>query len=156
MEDLSGLPVPRYEILTQKRTGFMLPVQAGRGCPHRCTFCSIAGMYQGDYMRRDVGEVVRDIRRIKELGYRGFYLVEPTGAGRFDQDEGRFSLPVCGFSVRDGRPRSPVAATRLHGTYRSFLQGIQVVARDLAFQPLAGMIGSPTLLVGGLELRDDA
>ena len=85
---------------------------------------------------------------------RGFYLVEPTGAGRFDLDEGRFSLPVCGFSIRDGRAESPIAMTRLHGTYRAFLQGIQTSARDLAFQPLAGMIGSPTLLVGGLELRD--
>lgn len=86
---------------------------------------------------------------------RGFYLVEPTGAGRFEPGEGRFSLPVCGFSVRDGRAESPVAGTRLHGSVRAFLQGIQTTARDLAFQPLAGMIGSPTLLVGGLELRDD-
>jgi hypothetical protein len=27
------------------------------------------------------------------------------------------------------------------------------VGRDLTFQPLDGMIGSPTLMVGGLELR---
>jgi len=81
VENLAGLPVPRYEILTRKRTGFMLPVQAGRGCPHRCSFCSIAGMYRGAYMRRDVADVVRDIRRIKELGYRGFYLVDDNLIG---------------------------------------------------------------------------
>lgn len=85
---------------------------------------------------------------------RGFYLVEPTGAGSFDLASGRFSLPVCGFAVRDGRADSPVAASRLCGTYRALLQGVQATARDLFFQPLAGMIGSPTLLVTGLELRD--
>lgn len=79
--DLDGLPVPRYEILTGKRIGFMLPVQAGRGCPHRCSFCSIAGLYQGAYKRRRVDEVVRDIRRIRELGYRGFYLVDDNLIG---------------------------------------------------------------------------
>jgi radical SAM superfamily enzyme YgiQ (UPF0313 family) len=79
--DLHGLPVPRYEVLTRKRTGFMLPVQAGRGCPHRCSFCSIAGMYQGAYMRRAVDEVVRDIRHIRDLGFRGFYLVDDNLIG---------------------------------------------------------------------------
>ncbi len=79
--DLHDLPVPRYEILMEKSIGFMMPVQAGRGCPHHCSFCSIAGVYQGTYMRRSVSEVVRDIRRIKELGYRGFYLVDDNLIG---------------------------------------------------------------------------
>jgi radical SAM superfamily enzyme YgiQ (UPF0313 family) len=74
VEDLTGLPVPRYELLSAKRTGFMLPVQAGRGCRHRCSFCSIACVYEGRYLGRPVGEVVRDIRRIYELGYRGCSL----------------------------------------------------------------------------------
>ncbi len=78
---LDGLPVPKYEILKNKRTGFMLPVQAGRGCPHKCSFCSIAGLYKGEYMRRDVGDVVRDIKRIKTLGYHGFYLVDDNLIG---------------------------------------------------------------------------
>lgn len=87
---------------------------------------------------------------------RGFYLVEPTGTGSFDLEAGRFSLPVCGFAVRDGRAESPVSGIRVTGTVRAFLQGIQATARDLSFQPLAGMIGSPTLLVTGLDLQDGA
>jgi radical SAM superfamily enzyme YgiQ (UPF0313 family) len=81
VDHLHGLPVPRYEILKEKKTGFMMPVQAGRGCPHRCSFCSIAGVYQGEYKRRRVEEVVRDVRRVKELGYRGFYLVDDNLIG---------------------------------------------------------------------------
>jgi len=58
---LAGLPVPRYGLLTAKPIGTMLPVQAGRGCPHLCSFCSIACIYQGRYMARPLAEVMRDI-----------------------------------------------------------------------------------------------
>jgi radical SAM superfamily enzyme YgiQ (UPF0313 family) len=81
IDGLEGLPVPRYELLTAKKTGFMLPVQAGRGCQHRCSFCSIACVYDGRYLSRPVEDVVRDIARIRELGYRGFYLVDDNLGG---------------------------------------------------------------------------
>lgn len=81
VDNLEGLPVPRYELLKEKRTGFMMPVQAGRGCQHRCSFCSIACVYEGKYMSRPVGEVIRDIEKIKSLGYRGFYLVDDNLIG---------------------------------------------------------------------------
>jgi predicted Zn-dependent protease len=83
---------------------------------------------------------------------RGFYLVEPTGPGRFDFSEDRFHLPVCGFILRQGRARAPVAGVWLAGSIRSLLQGIQATARDLVFEPLGAMIGSPTLLITGLDL----
>jgi radical SAM superfamily enzyme YgiQ (UPF0313 family) len=74
--DLSGLPVPRYELLTAKPLGTMLPVQAGRGCPHLCSFCSVACVYRGRYLHRPVDDVMRDIKRVKELGFSGFYLLD--------------------------------------------------------------------------------
>lgn len=73
---LEGLPVPRYEVLLSKPIGDKLPVQAGRGCPHACSFCSIACIYKGRYLARPVDEVVRDILRVKELGFRSFYLLD--------------------------------------------------------------------------------
>lgn len=76
LEDLSGIPVPRYELFSRRKTGFMLPVQAGRGCPHLCSYCSIACIYKGKYMSRPVDDVMRDIKRIRELGYRHFYLLD--------------------------------------------------------------------------------
>ncbi len=59
VESLAGLPVPRYRLLTEKPIGRMLPVQAGRGCPHLCSFCSIACLYRGRYLARKVDEVMR-------------------------------------------------------------------------------------------------
>ena len=85
VDNLEGLPVPRYELLKEKKTGFMMPVQAGRGCQHRCSFCSIACVYEGRYMSRPVDEVVRDIKKIKALKYRGFYMVDDNliGDGKY-------------------------------------------------------------------------
>ena len=34
-------PLPRYEMLLDKKIGNFLPVQAGRGCPKTCSFCSV-------------------------------------------------------------------------------------------------------------------
>jgi len=73
---LENLPIPRYELLTEKPLGNMLPVQAGRGCPLTCSFCSIACLYKGKYIFRPVDEVIRDIKEVKRLGYKRFYLLD--------------------------------------------------------------------------------
>ena len=76
ISELKNLPIPRYELLMQKPIGLMLPVQAGRGCTYNCSFCSIACLYQGKYLFRPVDEVVRDIKEVKRLGYKRFYLID--------------------------------------------------------------------------------
>jgi len=74
--ELKNLPVPRYDLLLKKKIGSMLPVQAGRGCPFSCSFCSIACLYKGKYFFRPVDEVIRDILAVKELGFKRFYLID--------------------------------------------------------------------------------
>ncbi len=69
-------PLPRYDLVVDKRIGDFLPVQAGRGCPHTCKFCSIYCLYRGHYVRRPVPEVIRDITAIKELGFDKFLLID--------------------------------------------------------------------------------
>ncbi|HEX9945808.1 MAG TPA: metallopeptidase TldD-related protein [Thermoanaerobaculia bacterium] len=86
----------------------------------------------------------------------GYYLIDVTGPGRFDLAADRFSIPVCGFVVQSGRASAPVAGAWLCGGIGTFLKGIAGVGRDLIFHPLDGMIGSPTVLVSGLELRRGA
>jgi predicted Zn-dependent protease len=83
----------------------------------------------------------------------GYYLIDVTGGPRLDLSENRFALPVCGFAVQSGRATAPVAGAWLCGKISQLLQNIVGIGRDLAFHPLNGMIGSPTLLVSGLELR---
>ena len=69
-------PLPRYDLLAAKKIGDFLPVQAGRGCPHSCSFCSVYCLYRNRYLKRDLDEVLRDIREIKRLGYRKFLLLD--------------------------------------------------------------------------------
>lgn len=69
-------PLPRYELLLDKKIGNFLPVQAGRGCPKTCSFCSIYCLYHGQYLKREIPDVIRDIKRIKELGFKQFLLLD--------------------------------------------------------------------------------
>ncbi len=84
---------------------------------------------------------------------RGYYLVEAPSPASVDWQAGRFALPVSGFSLEAGRAVQPVAGAYLHGAIGAFLRGINAIGRDLAFLPLGGLLGAPTLVVGGLELR---
>ena len=69
-------PLPKYEMLLNKNIGNFLPVQAGRGCPKTCSFCSVYCLYKGQYLKRDIKEVIRDIKRVKELGFKQFLLLD--------------------------------------------------------------------------------
>ncbi|MBZ0088905.1 MAG: hypothetical protein K8H90_00860 [Thermoanaerobaculia bacterium] len=84
---------------------------------------------------------------------RGYYLVEVTGQPRVDWKSGRLSVPVCGFHLDQGKARAPLAGAWFETTVAGFFRSVQVAARDLAFFPLAAMVGSPSLLVSGPEIR---
>lgn len=81
VNSLDGLPVPKYELLVEKSIGYMLPVSAGRGCPHTCSFCSIHCLYRGKYLSRPVPEVIRDIKKVQSLGFKQFYLIDDNIIG---------------------------------------------------------------------------
>jgi len=63
---LKGLPRPRYDLLNRKRYRLLkinFPIQAGRGCPFHCEFCSVTRFFGGQFRFRPVEEVVEEIRR---------------------------------------------------------------------------------------------
>ena len=69
-------PSPRFDLLKGKNLGDFLPVQAGRGCPNSCSFCSVSCLYSGRYVKRPLPEVIRDIEQIKSLGYKKILLLD--------------------------------------------------------------------------------
>ncbi|MGM0396771.1 MAG: B12-binding domain-containing radical SAM protein [Bacillota bacterium] len=69
-------PKPRFDLVMDKNIGDFLPVQAGRGCPNTCSFCSVACLYKGGYVKKPIGEVKRDLEQIKELGYSKVLLLD--------------------------------------------------------------------------------
>ena len=84
-------PLPRYELLLKKRIGNFLPVQAGRGCPKTCSFCSVYCLYRGQYLKREIPDVIRDIKRVKELGFKQFLLLDDN---IFSNRE--YAIELCG------------------------------------------------------------
>ena len=67
LHSLKGLPVPRYDLIEKD---FILnhPVQATRGCPYRCSFCSVMSFYP--ILRvRPINEVIRDITCFEGRNY---------------------------------------------------------------------------------------
>lgn len=69
-------PLPRFDLIIHKNIGDFLPVQAGRGCPNTCSFCSVACLYKGHYIKKPLNEVVRDIKQVKDLGFKKFLLLD--------------------------------------------------------------------------------
>lgn len=84
---------------------------------------------------------------------RGFYLLDTLAPARVDFEADRFAVPVCGFSLLRGQATTAIGRAWLCGGVSTLLRGVRAVARDLTFVPLGAMIGAPSLLVGGLELR---
>ena len=69
-------PLPRFDLILNKKIGDMLPVQAGRGCPKSCSFCSVYCLYKNKYIRRPISDIIRDIKHIKSLGFNKFMLLD--------------------------------------------------------------------------------
>ena len=59
--DLTKLPVPRYDLIDGRGRFVAYPVQATRGCPFTCTYCSIAAVFKGGYRKRPIADIVRDV-----------------------------------------------------------------------------------------------
>ncbi len=96
---------------------------------------------------------IRAVSLIQNLS-RGYYLIGLSGSPRIDPDFSRFAAPVSGFAIASGRPTGTVARAWLVGSVSALLNGIVAKARDLTFSSIGGgMVGSPTVLVKGLELR---
>ncbi len=74
--DTLSYPLPKYELFLGKKIGDFLPVQAGRGCPNSCSFCSVYCLYKNKYMQRPIPDVMRDIKRVRELGFKKFLLLD--------------------------------------------------------------------------------
>jgi radical SAM superfamily enzyme YgiQ (UPF0313 family) len=73
---IADLPVPRYELFNRRSIGFWRPVQATRGCPYTCSFCSITSFFQGTYRKRPIEQVIRDVRAAKRDGSRHIAFID--------------------------------------------------------------------------------
>ncbi|CAN5568690.1 radical SAM protein [soil metagenome] len=73
---IDQLPVPRYDLMDRSRLGKWRPVQATRGCPYTCDYCSITAFFDQRYRKRPVDQVVRDVRAAKRAGSRYIAFID--------------------------------------------------------------------------------
>ncbi len=71
---LNGL-LPRREVFRGKRYLPLGLVEAGRGCVHRCEFCSIQSTYNATYQHRPVEAIIEEIRSLRDRR-RMFFFVD--------------------------------------------------------------------------------
>ena len=157
--DGEGMPTRRSAIIEQGR--FLQPLVDWRQTEHsswRAVGCMRRASWRDTpqlglshfYIEPDEQVAATDL--IAAVA-RGFYLLDTLGRVRIDFDADRFAVPVCGFSLVQGQARETIARSWLCGGVGALLRGIRGVARDLAFTPEGAMVGAPSLLVRGLELR---
>jgi len=63
--DLSKIPRPRREILPSRGYFPIDVVQATRGCPFRCEFCSVRKFFGDTYRFRPISEIVEEVRSLR-------------------------------------------------------------------------------------------
>ena len=85
LQDLDAIPAPDYRLMRdfdhllaqfRRRELYELPVMASRGCPYRCTFCSVSRMFGQKVRRQSVDKVARDLRRYVDQGFRQFFFYD--------------------------------------------------------------------------------
>ena len=70
---LKGLNQPPRDLLAGSKYGTIHAVQATRGCPNRCDFCSVSTFHQAVQRQRPVEEVLSEIKSIPS---RFFILID--------------------------------------------------------------------------------
>ena len=68
---LAWLPVPDRSLIRQGAYALVDAVQATRGCPHACSFCSISAFYHRAFRTRPVDEVIDELN---SLGLRLLFM----------------------------------------------------------------------------------
>jgi radical SAM superfamily enzyme YgiQ (UPF0313 family) len=79
VEDMDALPYPAYDLVDVREYMELLPmlvVEAGRGCPYNCNFCSTTNMFQRRYRVKTPGRLVDEVAwMVEKLGQRRFELL---------------------------------------------------------------------------------
>ncbi|HUT75476.1 MAG TPA: radical SAM protein [Armatimonadota bacterium] len=66
--ELDNLPPPRRGLVSRKDYYLFNTIQTSRGCPFRCSFCSVHKFFGGRYRMRPVEQVLEELRRLPPDG----------------------------------------------------------------------------------------
>lgn len=79
IEDLNSLPMPAYDLYPASRAGFAVPIEAGRGCPFRCTYCTTSTFFARRFRSKSPARVLAEMDRVNDLyGSTFFDFIQDT------------------------------------------------------------------------------
>jgi radical SAM superfamily enzyme YgiQ (UPF0313 family) len=86
IQDLDSIPFPKYEKFELSKYIFRdIDIASSRGCPHRCTFCSVK-MVAGRQLRfRSANNVVDEIEYWYKRGYRKINFIDDNFTFKYDR-----------------------------------------------------------------------
>jgi len=73
LDDLSRLPRISMDLVAPEFS-FTPKLVSSRGCPFRCSFCSISSFYGGKYRQRPVETVISELEEFVSWGYKDFWF----------------------------------------------------------------------------------
>jgi radical SAM superfamily enzyme YgiQ (UPF0313 family) len=130
--DLAGLPVPDRRLL--RKHAYVTPdvLQATRGCPYRCSFCSIAAFHRFHMRTRPVEEVTAELQGLGRnvifmddniIGDRDYALelfaaMTPLGKRWFSQ---------CGIGIAED---AELLGAAVRSGARGFFVGLESLSQD--------------------------
>ena len=105
-------------------------VIASRGCPHRCSFCSVHSTFP-DYQRRSAQAVFEEMEGRYQEGYRVFDFEDDNLT--YDQEE----MKILCRKIRQGFPTGEIELLAMNGiSYQSLDQELLRLMRDAGFTHL--------------------
>lgn len=84
IENLDELPMPAFDVFDKKlytavlldRNSSLITLETSRGCPYKCEYCSVTKMWGAKWRLKSIERVIRELRKVKELGYRWVFFVD--------------------------------------------------------------------------------
>jgi len=73
LEDINKIPRITMDLVAPEST-FTPKIVSSRGCPFKCSYCSISAFYGGVYRQRRVEDVIEDIKDYISWGYTQFWI----------------------------------------------------------------------------------
>ena len=77
--EMSDMVIPRRDLLNRSMYSSFYSVQATRGCPFNCEFCTVTAFFGQEFRTRPIDEVVREV---KGLESKEFFFIDDNITGR--------------------------------------------------------------------------
>lgn len=140
-EDLEALPLPDFSTFDSREKLTLYPLLTSRGCPYKCTYCSVPAISGSKWIYRSAESVVQELDHVKNtLGLDRFVMVDDnfTIHKRRTEaicqamiDRGYDFIWSCGNGIRADRIWPDTAALMFQAGCREVAFGIESLDPDV-------------------------